>query len=132
MTQFGLRAVAVLYTGGSIAQLLRLIFDFPLQEMPFVIDWTIVILGSVGATTLLVQTHRLEYRGWWEKPVHFLIITHLILSVVLHLWAIYFQSHDVFGMFSLEYSFFALVYFAFFAWRSWTVKLQSQGVASGA
>ena len=63
-----------------------------------------------------------DYRGWWEKPVHFLIITHLIASVALHLWAIYTQSHDIFGVFPYEYSYFALVYFVFFAWRSWTVR----------
>ena len=123
MTKFGLHAVALLYTGGSIAQLLRLIYDFPLQEMPYAIDWTIAIMGSVGAMTLVLQTHRIDYRGWWGKPVHFLIITHLIASVALHLWAIYTQSHDIFGVFPYEYSYFALVYFAFFAWRSWTVKL---------
>lgn len=91
--------------------------------MSYSIDWTIGIMGSVGATTLVIQTHRIDYRGWWEKPVHFLIITHLIASVALHLWAINAQSHDIFGVFPYEYSYFALVYFVFFAWRSWTVKL---------
>ena len=124
--------MAVLYTGGSVAQLLRIIYDFPLQEVPYLIDWAIVILGLVGATTLVVQRHRIDYRGWWEHPVHFLIITHLIASVALHLWAIYIQSHDLFAVFPLEYSYLALIYFVSFAWRSWTVELQNQGVASDA
>ncbi len=123
MAKFGLHAAAALYTGGSVAQLLKLIYDFPWQEMPYVIDWIIVILGSVGAATLTVQTQRIDYRGWWEKPVHFLIIAHLTVSVLLHLWAIYIQSHDVFAVFPFEYSYFAIVYFVFFAWRSWTVRL---------
>ncbi len=129
MTKIGLHAVAALYTGGSVAQLLKLIYDFPWQQMPYVIDWIIVILGSVGAITLATQTQNVDYRGWWEKPVHFLIIVHLGISVALHLWAIYIQSHDVFTVFPHEYSYFALAYFIFFAWRSWTVRLTIPGTS---
>ncbi len=132
MVKFGFHAVAVLYTGGSVAQLLKLVYDFPWQKMPYVIDWLIVILGTVGVITLTIQTRHIDYRGWWEKPVHFLIITHLGISVALHLWTIYVQNHDLYAAFPLGYSYFALVYFLFFAWRSWTVRLLQHGVASDA
>lgn len=124
LTRIGLHAVAVLYTGGSVAQFLKLVYDFPWQEMPFIIDWLIVILGSVGATTLVMQTRYIAYRGWWEKPVHFLIIAHLGTSVILHLWTIYVQNHDLYAAFPRAYSYFALAYFLFFAWRSWTIRLE--------
>ncbi len=100
--------------------------------MPYVIDWAIVILGSIGAITLATLTARIAHRGHWEKPVHFIIIFHLALSVVVHLWAILVQSHDVFNVFPIEYSYFALLYFLFFAWRSWTIKLNNDDVASDA
>ena len=129
MTKFGFHAVAALYTGGSIAQLLKLIYQFPWQEMPFVIDWAIVSLGTIGAYTLVVNTRRIAYRGWWEKPVHYLIIVHLGASVVLHAWTIYVQNHDLYAAFPLAYSYFALTYFLFFAWRSWTVKLVNASAA---
>lgn len=122
MVKFGFHAIAVLYSGGSVAQLLKLIYDFPWQEMPFVIDWLIVILGTIGVATLTMQTRHIDYRGRWERPVHFLIIAHLGVSVVLHLWTIYIQNHDVYSAFPLEYSFFALAYFVFFAWRSWKIR----------
>ena len=117
MSRFGFHAVAVLYTGGSVAQLLKLVYGFPWQEMPYVIDWLIVILGTVGVLTLTIQTRHIDYRGWWEKPVHVLIIAHLGISVVLHLWTIYVQNHDLYAAFPVEYSYIALVYFLFFAWR---------------
>ena len=132
MAKFGFHAVAVLYTGGSVAQLLKLVYDFPWQEMPYIIDWLIVILGTVGAMTLTIQTQRIDYRGWWEKPVHFLIITHLGISVALHLWTISVQNHDLYAAFPLGYSYLALVYFLFFAWRSWTVRLVRHGVSRDA
>ena len=122
ITKLGFHAVALLYTGGAIAQLLKLVVDFPWQSMPFIIDWVIVVLGCVGAATLTVQTKRIAYRGVWERPVHFLIIIHLSVSVALHLWTIVEASHDLYSAFPYSYSYFALVYFAFFAWRSWTVK----------
>ena len=123
MVKVGLHAVAVLYSGGTVAQLLKLLYEFPWQEMPFIIDWLIVILGSIGAVALAAQTRNIDYRGWWERPIHFLIIAHLSVSVILHLWTIYVHNHDLYGAFPLEYSYFALVYFAFFAWRSWTIRL---------
>ena len=123
MVKIGLHAVAALYSGGSVAQLLKLVYNFPWQEMPFIIDWLIVILGTIGVTTLATQTRNIDYRGRWEKPVHFLIIVHLGVSVVLHLWTIYIQNHDLYAAFPFEYSYFALTYFVFFAWRSWTVRL---------
>ncbi len=132
MIRLGLHAAAALYTGGTIAQLLKLIYDFSWHEMPYVIDWIIVILGSIGAMTLAIQTGRIQYRGSWEKPVHFLIIAHLGISVAIHLWAIYIQSHDVFAAFPFEYSYFAIVYFAFFAWRSWTLTVSNSGAKSDA
>ena len=123
-TKLGLRAAAVLYTGGSIAQLMKLMIDFPWQAVPFIIDWVIVVLGCVGAATLVAQTSQIAYRGAWEKPVHFLIIVHLLVSVALHLWTIVQASHDFFSAFPYSYSYFGLVYFVFFAWRSWTIKLK--------
>ncbi len=119
--------MAALYTGGTIAQLLKLIYAFPWQEMPFIIDWLIVILGTIGATTLVMQTRHIDYRGRWEKPVHFLIIAHLCISVALHLWTIVVQNHDLYGAFPIQYSYFALAYFSFFAWRSWTIRLVNDG-----
>jgi hypothetical protein len=123
VVKIGFHAVAVLYSGGTVAQLLKLVYGFPWQEMPFIIDWLIVVLGIIGLTTLAMQTRRIDYRGWWERPVHFLIMAHLGVSVALHLWTIYIQNHDLYAVFPFEYSYFALAYFAFFAWRSWTVRL---------
>ncbi len=51
MIKFGFHATAALYTGGSVAQFIRLIYYFPLKELPYVDDQIIVILGSIGATT---------------------------------------------------------------------------------
>lgn len=98
--------------------------------MPYAIDWAIVVLGSIGLITLATQTTRIAYRGSWEKPVHVLIMIHLAASVAAHIWAILAQNHDMFGIFPVEYSYFALLYFALFAWRSWTVRLKYGG-ASG-
>jgi hypothetical protein len=127
VVKFGFHAVAALYSGGSVAQFLKLVYDFPWQEMPFIIDWIIVIVGTIGVATLALHTRYIDYRGWWEKPVHFLIIAHLSVSVILHLWTIYVQNHDLYGVFPRDYSYFALAYFVIFAWRSWTVKFVNRG-----
>ncbi len=94
------------------------------------IDWAIVFLGSIGAVTLAVLTTRIVYRGSWERAVHFIIIVHLAVSVAVHAWAIFVQNHELFEVFPIEYSYFALLYFVFFAWRSWTIRLKNGRVAN--
>ena len=131
-TQFvvlSLRAAAVLYTAGTLAQVLRLSFAFPLTEMPFAVDWVIIGLGSVGALGLVLGSRDIAYRGSWEKIVHWLIIVHLGISVLMHLWAVVRGDHEMFRIFSYQYSAVAVVYFAFFAWRQWTVRLEGDGFA---
>jgi len=64
------------------------------------------------------------YRGWWEKATHWLIVVHLSVSVVVHVWILAVRSHEVLSVFSYGYSYAALAYFAFFAWRSWTMRLR--------
>ncbi len=117
------RVVAIVYTGGTVAQALRLVFAFGWEHIPFWVDWALVILGTYGGVGLLLFTRGIAWRGRWEIVVHGLIVAHLLTSVVLHAGAVAVGSHDLFTAFPYEYSYFAVVYFGFFAWRSWTMKL---------
>ena len=128
------RVVAVVYTGGTVAQVLRLLVghSFNFNDMPFWVDWALVVLGSYGGIGLLVFARQVDYRGVWEKVVHGLIAAHLLVSVVVHLWAIVVHSHAMFAVFPYGYSFFATAYFAAFAWRSWTMRLKDAEQIPGA
>jgi len=126
LAHISIHATAVLYTGGTIAQLLKLFLSFPWTEMPFVIDWVIVILGSIGASGLVWFHALIVYRGVWERVIHWLIVLHLVSSVLLHIWTIAKGNHEFYAAFPYEYSYFAVLYFGFFAWRSWTMKIQGE------
>lgn len=121
-TTFG-RVVAIVYTGGTAAQALRLLVAFGWEDMPFWVDWALVVLGTYGGVGLVLFASSVAWRGAWEKVVHGLIATHLLVSVVVHIWVLAVGSHEFFRVFPYEYSYFAVVYFGFFAWRSWTMKL---------
>lgn len=118
------RLVAVLYTGGSFAHLARLAVDFSWRDMPFFIDWVVVGLGGAGCAGYVRHFREIAYRGAWEKAVHWLMVAHLAVSVVFHLWALAAGSHRMFRVFAYEYSFFALAFFSFFAWRAWTLRFR--------
>ncbi len=51
-------------------------------------------------------------------------LIHLSISVVVHVWILAVRSHEVFKVFPYGYSYLAAAYFAFFAWRSWTLRLE--------
>ncbi len=122
-------ATAVLYTAGTVAQISRLVFNFSWQYMPFFFDWVIIVIGTFGVVGLTLSSRQIAYRGYWEKVVHVLIIFHLLLSVVMHIWAVVVGHHEMFGVFPYGYSYFAAVYFGLFAWRQWTVRLRAQAYA---
>ena len=120
------KVVALIYTGGTVAHILRLIFRPDMTEMPFWVDWVLVILGPIGVIGLIVFSKHVHYRGRWEHITHWLIIIHLFISVVFHVWIIAVQSHDAVSVFAYSYSYFAALYFAFFAWRSWTMRFKPE------
>ncbi|NNG15126.1 MAG: hypothetical protein HKM89_01510 [Gemmatimonadales bacterium] len=117
------KAVAVIYTAGTVAHLLRLIYRFTWQEMPYFPDGILSILGTIGVAGLVLFAREVDYRGAWERVTHWLIVAHLGVSVVVHMWILVVHSHELLAPFSFSYSYFAAVYFAFFAWRSWTMRL---------
>jgi hypothetical protein len=82
-------------------------------------------MGTYGGLGLLIFARRVAWRGGWEKLVHGLIVAHLFMSILVHVRALLVGNHEFFTAFPYEYSYFAVVYFAFFAWRSWTMKLAS-------
>ncbi len=116
----------MIYTGGTVAHVLRLIFRPDLTDMPFWIDWVLVILGPIGVIGLVVFSKHLHYRGLWEHITHWLIFAHLSSSVIFHVWIIAVRSHQAVSIFPYGYSYFATVYFAFFAWRSWTMRFKPE------
>ena len=117
------RVVAVVYTGGTVAQALKLVFAFGWEYMPFWVDWALIVLGTYGGIGLIVFAGQIAWRGAWERVVHWLIAVHLLVSVGVHAWVVVVGSHEFFTAFPYEYSYFAVAYFGFFAWRSWTMKL---------
>ena len=123
MIRLGFHAVTALYAMGVVVQLSKLAFDYPWQALPIAIDWAGVLLGCLGGAALVAATRRIEYRGRWEKPVHFLVIAHLAVSVVLHAQVLLAGNRDAFIEGPRLQVVAAICIFAFFAWRSWTIRL---------
>lgn len=120
------KVVGMIYSAGTVVHIFRLIFRFGLANMPFEIDWVIVSLGPVGVIGLIVFSKHIHRRGRWESITHWLIIIHLFISVVVHAWILAVRSHQALSIFGYSYSYFAAVYFAFFAWRSWTMRFKPE------
>ena len=104
--------VAVIpYVGGTVAHTLRLIYKFPIIEMPSWIHWVIVLVGGYVVTGFVLFAHKIEFRSIIDKVLYGLVICHLGASVVLHLYSIIMRSNDWLGVFPMEFSYFALLYF---------------------
>ncbi len=104
--------VAILpYIGGTVAHTLRLIYKFPIVETPFWIHWVIVFLAGYASFGFIFHVNKIKFRGVIEKIIYGLVIFHLGGSVIMHAYSLAAQNNNWMGIFSLEYSYFALLYF---------------------
>ena len=55
------------YIGGTIIQILRIIYDFPIEEIPSEIDWFIVVIGGYGGLGLIIFANKILFKNVWDK-----------------------------------------------------------------
>ncbi len=91
--------------------IIRLIYNFPIDEMPFEADWLVVIIGGYAGRGLIIYANRIPFQNLFDKIIYGLLIFHLNGSVILHTYILWAGSHEVLNVFSYGYSFFAVTYF---------------------
>ncbi len=99
------------YVGGTIVHIFRLIYDFPIEQMPTAVDWLIVVIGGYAGVGLIVFASRVPFENVWDKVGYGLLIFHLDGSVVFHAYMLFTGSHDALRVFPYWYSFLAVGYF---------------------
>jgi len=104
------------YIGGTVIHILRLIYNLPIDEIPFEADWLVVIVGGYAGLGLIVYANRIPFQNLVDKIIYGLLIFHLDGSVILHAYILSVGSHEVLNVFSYRYSFFAVAYFMGFGY----------------
>ena len=99
------------YVGGTVIHILRLIYDFSIEEIPFEADWLIVIIGGYSGLGLIIYANKIPFKNLLDKIIYGLLIFHLDGSVILHAYMLLTGSHDILSIFPYWYSFFAVGYF---------------------
>ncbi len=82
------------YIGGTVIHIVRLIVDFPIDEMPWEADWLVVLVGGYAGLGLLIYAHRVPFKNLLDKIIYGLLIFHLDGSVILHTYILWTGSHD--------------------------------------
>jgi len=94
-----------------VIHILRLIYNFPIAEIPFAVDWLVVIIGGYAGIGLIIYANRIPFQNLIDKIIYGLLIFHLDGSVILHAYILWAGSHEVLNVFSYGYSYFAVAYF---------------------
>ena len=105
------RVALLPYIGGTVIHILRLIYNFPIDEIPFEVDWLVVIIGGYAGIGLIIYANRIPFQNLFDKIIYGLLIFHLDGSVILHAYILWVGTHEVLNLFSYGYSFFAVAYF---------------------
>jgi len=99
------------YIGGTIIHILRIIYDFPIEKIPFEADWLVVAAGGYGGLGLIIFANKVPFKNVWDKIAYGLLIFHLDGSVILHAYILFVGTHDILNIFPYWYSFIAIGYF---------------------
>jgi len=99
------------YVGGTILHILRLIYNIKIEDIPFEIDWFIILIGGYGGLGLLVFINKVPFKNTWEKIVYGLLIFHLNGSMILHAYILFVGKHDILNVFPYWYSYIAVFFF---------------------
>jgi hypothetical protein len=117
------RLTAVLYTGGALFHLIRVVSGFSPTDIPLFIDWIIAIVALYGGLGFLFYFRAFGKLGSWRRVVVGIMVLHLLTSAVVHVYIIVTQSHAVLGIFPITYSVAALFAFLGFAWVAATSRV---------
>ncbi len=110
------------YIGGTVIHILRLIYNFSVEEIPFEADWFIVVVGGYAGLGLIIYANRIPFKNIWDKIIYGLLIFHLDGSVILHVYILLTGSHDVLNIFPYWYSFISVGYFLGFGYYVFTLN----------
>ncbi len=99
------------YVGGTVFHGLRLARRFTAEEMPYPVDWVVVVVGGYATAGFIRFARTVRFTGMRDRILYGLVIVHLGLSAVVHAWSLATGNHDWVTAFPLGYSWFALFYF---------------------
>ena len=116
------RVALLPYIGGTVIHILRLTYNFPIDEIPIEVDWLVVIIGGYAGIGLIIYVNRIPFQNLFDKIIYGLLIFHLDGSVILHAYILWVRSHEVLTVFSYRYSFFAVAYFMAFGYYVFRLK----------
>ncbi len=110
------RIGALTYGGGIIAHVLNLIGVLPVEQMPTGVHVVLIVLAGYAVTGLLYFRERLSLKNGWEKLFYALIVVHLGLSVLMHVYSVVTDSNTWITFFPSWYSLLSIGYFAVFGY----------------
>ena len=110
------RIGALTYGGGIIAHVLNLIGVLPVEQMPTGVHVVLIVLAGYAVTGLLYFRERLSLKNGWEKLFYALLVVHLGLSVLMHVYSVVTDSNTWITFFPSWYSLLAIGYFAVFGY----------------
>ncbi|MDH4070554.1 MAG: hypothetical protein OEV30_09020 [Ignavibacteria bacterium] len=105
------KAALTAYIGGTVAHILRLVFEFPLSEAPSWTHWVITIIAGYASIGLVLFAGKLKISGPIDRILYGTVIVHLGGSTLLHLYSLVMSTNNWMAVFPLRFSYFALVYF---------------------
>jgi len=106
------------YCLGTIGHIMAIIFRPPLDQMPDVAHGVVTILAGYASIGFILNIKKVDFKNLADKIVYGLILFHLSTSALLHAYSIIWDTNDWLKVFDPSYSYFAVIYFALFAYYS--------------
>jgi len=105
-----------------VAHGLRIVFKFPIEQMPILIHTVLVVLAGYAGLGYILHFKKVDFANFLDKFIYILILLHLSTTAIMHLYSIIFKTNKWITVFPFWYSYLAIGYFALFAFYSFKLK----------
>jgi len=106
------------YCLGTIGHIMVIISKTPIDQMPNEAHGIVTILSGYAGLGFILNIREIDFKNSTDKILYGLIFFHLSMSALLHAYSIIWNTNEWLQIFGPSYSFFAVIYFASFAYYS--------------
>ncbi|MCH9031048.1 MAG: isoprenylcysteine carboxylmethyltransferase family protein [candidate division Zixibacteria bacterium] len=110
------RVAALTYFAGTIAHTLRVVFEYPIEQVITVIHGPLVLASGYAGAGFLYHARKALLNSGLKKALYGLIAFHLITTAIMHAYSMITGNEEWIGFFPIWYSYFAIAYFVIFGY----------------
>lgn len=116
------KVALLIYLLGTVAHTLVVVFERDPTQMSDTIHIVVAVLTGYATWGFWLFRRQISFKNLGDKVIYWLVFLHLISSAIMHAYSLIGNTNEWLGVFKPSYSYFAILYFALFAYYSFRLN----------